>query len=227
MMSINHRQLFYVFSFAILLIANGIRIGSTNRNRIHINKNAIKPYLKNLKTMLSTFIFCQSCLLNPSPSYSFGPTELQINILNYNIVELCNGQKPIMPGQKAAEGLFPVCVEVEAEITNPQTSGTLSDASVYGFVQETAAGNSVLPNNPDFRSDAGQYAMIKTVPAGKSIQKFQFVAAISQNPKNEVIPPFKFTKTKGMAFPGGEKFKPLGICEIDPRAEECDDDEDL
>lgn len=40
---------------------------------------------------------------------------------------------------------------------NPEKSKVLKDVSVYGFVKENDAGNSVLPNNPDFKSDSGQY----------------------------------------------------------------------
>jgi len=43
---------------------------------------------------------------------------------------------------------------------NPDNSKTLKDVSVYGFVKENDAGNSVLPNNPDFKSDSGQYGNI-------------------------------------------------------------------
>ena len=71
-------------------------------------------------------------------------------------VDLCNGQKPIMPGQKAAEGLFPVCIEVAANVVSPEKNKVLKDVSIYGFVKENDAGNSVLPNNPDFKSDAGR-----------------------------------------------------------------------
>eukprot|EP01038_Epipyxis_sp_PR26KG_P012190 gene12190-16330_t len=160
------------------------------------------------------------------PVYAFGPASVDLKITNYRIVELCNGQKPIMPGQKAMEGLFPICVEVEADVTNPEKSTTLTDVSVYGFVKENDAGNSVLPNNPDFRSDSGQYAMIKSVPPGTSHITYQFVAAISNDPKKSTIPTLTFFKTKAIGFPGGSKFKPLGICEIDPRAEGCDGEND-
>jgi len=49
-------------------------------------------------------------------------------------VELCGGKKPIMPGQKAMQGLYPVCIEVEADATNPNKQ-QLADVSVYGFVK--------------------------------------------------------------------------------------------
>ena len=92
--------------------------------------------------------------------------------------------------------------------------------------------------------------MIKTVPPGKSVQSFQFVAAVSADPKTNPVPtvnnthidssPFLFPtfshlyvhplcpsqltffKTKAISFPGGDKFQPLGDCEIDPRADGCD-----
>lgn len=116
-------------------------------------------------------------------------------------------------------------IEVEADVISP-AKDPLSDVSVYGFVKEDAAGNSVLPNNPDFKSDSGQYAMIKTVKPGSSHVTFQFVAAVSVDPKVEQIPPFTFFKQKAISFPGGSKFQPLGECEIDPRAEGCEGTED-
>ena len=162
----------------------------------------------------------------PLPASAFGPVDVQLTMTGYKPVELCNGKKPIMPGQKAAEGLFPVCIEVEAEVVNPKNDA-LKDVSVYGFIKDDQ-GNSVLPNNPDFKvcttpiwqrvkclersiharhtcsfpwaspsshiharhtqSDGGQYAMIKTVPPGKSVQSFQFVAAVSADPKAGPLP---------------------------------------
>lgn len=161
------------------------------------------------------------CLpIMPNEALAFGPVDVALTMNGYKPVELCNGKKPIMPGQKAMEGLFPVCIEVEAEVVNPKNE-PLTDVSVYGFIKDDQ-GNSVLPNNPDFKSDGGQYAMIKTIPPGKSTQKFQFVAAVSTNPKDTPLPVLTFFKTKVISFPGGDKFQPLGECEIDPRADGCD-----
>jgi hypothetical protein len=131
-----------------------------------------------------------------------------------------------MPGQKAAEGLFPVCIEVEAKLQNPESKKTFTDVSVYGFVKEDEAGNSVLPNNPDFNTDAGQYAMIKKVEPGQEKATYQFVAAVSADPKKQPLPKLSFDKTKAISFPGGSKFQPLDACEIDPRADGCESEED-
>lgn len=131
-----------------------------------------------------------------------------------------------MPGQKAAQGLFPVCVEVQANVASPEKTRTLKDVSVYGFVKDNDAGNSVLPNNPDFNTDSGQYAMIKSVPPGESQISYQFVAAVTVDPKVAPLPGLTFMKTKGVSYPGGDKFQPIGICEIDPRADGCDGSDD-
>ena len=71
---------------------------------------------KSISKHIATATTIASFLLLPLPSNAFGPIEIPLNILSYKEVPLCNGQKPIMPGQKAGEGLFPVCIEVEIEV---------------------------------------------------------------------------------------------------------------
>jgi len=161
----------------------------------------------------------------PALALAFGPVEIPLKVLSYKEVSpLCNGQKITMPGQKAMEGLFASCIEVEASVNSP-SKDVLRDVSVYGFVKENIAGNSVLPNNPDFKSDAGQYAMIKSVPPGESKVTYQFVVAIQQDTKKgDALPPIEFMKQKAISFPGGNKFQALSDCEIDPRS--CDPDDE-
>jgi hypothetical protein len=182
---------------------------------------------KNFGKQLASFFLAASvplASLAPLSAQAFGPTEVVLSDLSYKQVELCNGQKPIMPGQKAMEGLYPTCIEVEAEATNP-SGKLLKDVAVYGFIKEKDAGNSVLPNNPDFRSDAGQYAMINQVPPGGGKVKFQFVAAtVANTAKGDTLPGLIFFNTKAVAYPGGNKFKALDPCEIDPRADGCNAD---
>lgn len=170
--------------------------------------------------------FGASTFSHVSPVNAFGPQSYELKVTGYKPVDLCNGKPPIMPGQKAMEGMFPVCIEVDADIVNTETTKTFKDVAVYGFVKEDEAGNSVLPNNPDFNTDAGQYAMIPSIKPGDSHIKYQFVAAVSVDPKKGPIPKLSFLKTKGVSFPGGDKFKPLGECEIDPRAPGCDGEEE-
>ena len=44
--------------------------------------------------------------------------------------------------------------------------------------------------------------MIKSVPPGVSTVKYQFVAAVSIDPKKEPLPDLTFFKTKAVSFPG-------------------------
>eukprot|EP01041_Mallomonas_annulata_P007699 gene7699-15755_t len=176
--------------------------------KINTGKNAWK------NSIAATFIAVGICGQSVN---AFGPVEVSLSNLKYKQVELCDGKKPIMPGQKAAQGLFPVCIEVDADATNPGKD-SLKDVSVYGFIKDNYAGNSVLPNNPDFKSDAGQYAMIKSVPPGESRVTFQFVAAVVTDPKVTPISDTSLTffKTKAVSFPGGDRFKALDVCDVDP-----------
>jgi hypothetical protein len=49
---------------------------------------------------------------------------------------------------------------------------------VYGFVTDAITTESVLANNPDLSSDAGQFAMIESVKPGDKQVVFDFVAAV-------------------------------------------------
>lgn len=193
-----------------------------------VRLQSMQSFTKKLlcSTFVSTNLFFGASLLDHPLANAFGPKNFELKVSSYKQVELCNGKKPIMPGQKAALGLFPICIEVTADIVNTDVTALVKDASVYGFVKEDAAGNSVLPNNPDFKSDAGQYAMIATIKPGDTQVSYQFVAAVSADPKSEPLPKLSFQFTKAVSFPGGEKFKPLDECEIDPRAPGCEGTED-
>lgn len=68
--------------------------------------------------------------------------------------------------------------------------------------------------------------MIKRVQPGENEVKFQFVVATTKNPlKGEQLPPLTFFNQKAVSMPGGNKFVPLDECEVDPRAEGCEDNE--
>ena len=74
-------------------------------------------------TITSSTIFSTTNLLPPSLSptsflsqqsvaYAVGPTQVPLTITSYKAVELCDGRKPIMPGQKAMEGwimIYMIC----------------------------------------------------------------------------------------------------------------------
>jgi hypothetical protein len=111
----------------------------------------------------------------PQPANAVGPTK--INLLNptYSAV-LCPKDRPI-PGEKAMKGMRGLCVTVNVDLENPPEK-ELEKVGVYGFVTDEGTGESVLANNPDLSTDAGQFAMIESVkPTDKNIQ-FEFIAAV-------------------------------------------------
>jgi hypothetical protein len=64
--------------------------------------------MNSLKKVVVTTGVATILRISSQNTWAYGPTEIELKIINYKPVELCNGQKPIMPGQKAGEGLFPV-----------------------------------------------------------------------------------------------------------------------
>lgn len=58
-------------------------------------------------------------------------------------------------GTASRKEIVQQCVRVTATATNP-TKQALENVAVFGFVIDEQAGASVVPNNQDLRSDAGQ-----------------------------------------------------------------------
>ena len=119
-------KLFFLFVVLFLTINNVISKGV---------KIYHKTFLKKLRSV-SIGILASGILNSNNIDIvnAFGPVEMTLSDITYKQVELCDGKKPIMPGQKAAEGLYPACVEVTAKINNPSEK-TLKDVSIYGFVK--------------------------------------------------------------------------------------------
>jgi hypothetical protein len=121
---------------------------------------------------------CSGALLansNPKPAQAIGPVK--INLINPTYTAIpCPKDKPI-PGEKAMKGMKGLCVTVKVDLESfPEK--TLDKAGVYGFVTDRATGESVLANNPDLSTDAGQFAMVPEVnPSDKTIE-FEFIAAV-------------------------------------------------
>jgi len=116
------------------------------------------------------------------------------------------------------------CVKVAATLTNP-TKGPLKDVAVFGFVLDEKAGASVIANNPDLRSDSGQFAQIELVPPGTNQIEFTFVATIGKDIGTE-LPKLTFKGVKGISYPGGARFEALSPCELDSLSDECDDQDE-
>ncbi|CAM9526103.1 unnamed protein product [Chrysoparadoxa australica] len=171
-----------------------------------------------LASGVAAFSIAGAAGLSP-PAEAIGPIKIALESPTYQAVACPPGQR--VPGQKAGAGLKPVCVEVIASTDNPQKK-TIIDAGVYGFVFDDE-GTSVVANNPDGGSDAGQFAIIPEIPPGEGKVKFQFIAAIP--PSEELSDKkLKFKSLKAISYPGGEKYGAIDECEMNPLADGCDFD---
>jgi len=96
----------------------------------------------------------------PPAADAVGPVKLSLKPFKYN-AKPCPPNKPI-PGQAAMRGMRGLCVTVDAELLESPPKD-LEKVGVYGFVTDGDTGDSVLANNPDLSTDAGQFAMIETI----------------------------------------------------------------
>ena len=55
-----------------------------------------------------------------------------------------------------------LCVQVKAELAE-NSPKPLDKVGVYGYVNDALTSESVLANNPDSGTDAGQFAMIQEI----------------------------------------------------------------
>lgn len=115
---------------------------------------------------------------------------------------------------------------VEAELKGPSPKD-LVDVGVYGFVKDGNTGNSVLANNPDLSTDAGQFAMIPTITTTTKKITFDFVAAVPM--ENDIsqfengIGPLDFSSLRVISFPGGQQFGAISPCEMNEFSTECEE----
>jgi hypothetical protein len=107
-----------------------------------------------------------------------GPVKIALKPKQYSAV-ICPPEKPI-PGEKAMVGMKGLCVTVRAELLE-QPPRDLEKVGVYGFVMDGFTGDSVLANNPDLSTDAGQFAMIETVRKDSIMVEFEFIAAVPRD----------------------------------------------
>ena len=127
-------------------------------------------------------ILLGSGISNPQPAEAVGPVK--INLLNptYSAV-LCPKDKPI-PGEKAMKGMKGLCVTVDVDLEDSPEK-PLEKVGVYGYVSDKGTQESVLANNPDMSTDAGQFAMIPEIKTTDKKIQFEFIAAV---PKEMVRP---------------------------------------
>ena len=113
--------------------------------------------------------------LQPEPANAIGP--IKINLLNPTYTAIpCPKDRPI-PGEKAMKGMRGLCVTVEVDLED-KSEKQLDKIGVYGFITDKGTGESVLANNPDGGTDAGQFAMIEKIETTDKKIQFEFIAAV-------------------------------------------------
>lgn len=98
---------------------------------------------------------------------------------------------------------------------------------MYGFVIDAVTGDSVLANNPDLSTDAGQFAMIEAITPKTTQVEFEFIAAVPMEKKlNEFengIGELDFQSLRIVSFPGGQQYGAVSPCEMNEFSQECED----
>jgi len=210
---------------------------------------AVVPQWQWLQSTLITAVLAASLsnmVLDTEPALAIGPKDMNIGLTvkSYAEVEcppeLAQGRAGGALGAGAGgAGIAQKCVEVEALTSNPQKEA-VRDAGVFGLISEKATGMSVMGNGQDGKNDAGQLAMIPSVPPGEATVKFIFVsqqadACVTTKEKVDgkvVVKPcpvqgtaplvgLKFDKMKAIAYPGGDRYKLYDECEQNEFADGC------
>jgi len=154
---------------------------------------------------------------------AIGPVKLTLKNPTYS-AQPCPKDRPI-PGEKAMKGMRGLCVTVDADLVDFPDKD-LEKVGVYGFIKDAITGDSVLANNPDLSTDAGQFAMIESVTPKDKKVRFEFIAAI---PREKDISQFEngigelsFGSLRVISFPGGQQYGAINPCEMNEFSDECE-----
>mmetsp|Transcript_3535 Transcript_3535/g.4687 ORF Transcript_3535/g.4687 Transcript_3535/m.4687 type:complete len:245 (+) Transcript_3535:135-869(+) len=159
----------------------------------------------------------------PQEAQAIGPVKLTLKNPVYS-ARICPPDRPI-PGEKAMKGMKGLCVTVKADL-GESSPKDLEKVGVYGFITDANTGDSVLANNPDLSTDAGQFAMIESItPKTKSVE-FEFIAAVPMekdlSKEENGIGELDFQSLRVVSFPGGQQYGTINPCEMNEFSSECD-----
>lgn len=180
--------------------------------------------LQSRRAFLGVVAFAGMAIVSPppAPANAIGPVKIDLSNPVYS-ARPCPKDKPI-PGEKAMQGMQGLCVTVNVDMKE-QSPKDLEKVGVYGFVTSDQ-GESVLANNPDLSTDAGQFAMIETVNTSDKKLQFEFIAAI---PKNKDVSQYEngigklnFESLRIISFPGGQQYGAISPCEMNEFSDECE-----
>mmetsp|Transcript_15308 Transcript_15308/g.31748 ORF Transcript_15308/g.31748 Transcript_15308/m.31748 type:complete len:264 (+) Transcript_15308:183-974(+) len=158
----------------------------------------------------------------PEPANAIGPVKINLMNPKYSAVP-CPKDRPI-PGEKAMKGMRGLCVTVDVDLEEVPDR-ELEKIGVYGYITDKGTGESVLANNPDLSTDAGQFAIIEKITKTDKKTQFEFIAAVPQEidlrPFEEGIAPLTFRSLRVVSFPGGQQYGSINPCEMNEFSDEC------
>jgi|Transcript_12318 hypothetical protein len=161
--------------------------------------------------------------VNNGVANAVGPVKIDVVNPTYTAAP-CPKDKPI-PGEKAMKGMRGLCVQVKAELAE-NSPKPLDKVGVYGYVNDALTSESVLANNPDSGTDAGQFAMIQEIKTTDKSIEFEFIAAVPMEKDvsgyEDGIGPLSFKSLRIISFPGGQQFGAISPCEMNEFSEECE-----
>mmetsp|Transcript_11465 Transcript_11465/g.21674 ORF Transcript_11465/g.21674 Transcript_11465/m.21674 type:complete len:244 (+) Transcript_11465:51-782(+) len=160
----------------------------------------------------------------PASVGAFGDVKMPMSNLRWKEVQCDPDKGEMLKGTRATYGLEPRCVEVTAEVTNPENRN-LEKAGVFGKVNNVEEGTSVLANAMDGSSDNGQFTLIENIPPGTNDVQFRFVAALPKKYNKGPLPQLDFYQLKATWYPGTVRWQPLSECDLNPTADGCDEAE--
>mmetsp|Transcript_4268 Transcript_4268/g.6507 ORF Transcript_4268/g.6507 Transcript_4268/m.6507 type:complete len:239 (-) Transcript_4268:410-1126(-) len=197
-------------------------------SQAYTQQNANTNVNTNRRAFLQTATFLgistvAATTLNPEEAEAVGPVKLKLVVKEYS-ARICPPDRPI-PGEKAMKGMRGLCVTVKADLAEVSPKD-LEKVGVYGFVIDAVTGDSVLANNPDLSTDAGQFAMIESITPKTGGVEFEFIAAVPMEKDltkfENGIGQLNFESLRIISFPGGQQFGAVNPCEMNEFSDECE-----
>lgn len=198
-----------------------IAVDDSISSRANNRRNFIRS---TTSTAVMTVFGSAMMIQSPLVANAVGPVKIALTPLQYSAV-ICPPDRPI-PGEKAMIGMRGLCVTVRAKLDGASPK-ELEKVGVYGFVNDGESGDSVLANNPDGGTDAGQFAMIESVTPQDSTVTFEFIAAVPRDKDLSIyengIGPLNFSSLRLISYPGGQQFGAISPCEMNEFSDECEE----
>ncbi len=217
-------NLFFLFAFLNGTNAYTQPSASSSGKVINTN-NSRRAFLQTASAI--TIASTASTSLKPESAEAIGPVKLILDVKDYS-ARICPPDRPI-PGEKAMKGMRGLCVTVKADLID-KSPKDLEKVGVYGFVIDAITGDSVLANNPDLSTDAGQFAMVETITPNTKSVEFEFIAAV---PMEKDLTKFEngigelgFEGLRVVSYPGGQQYGAVSPCEMNEFSAECEAWED-